>query len=396
MLKFFGFYDFIAATIVVLNNRESMPPLYKLEYSIYFQNPGVHVPSTYFVSVFQLKFWTAICFIIFINFGCIFIFVKVKKLSFHTLIKIKMHIYGISLEKLENIKSSWTFQICSISIAIFMICIASSFSAFLIAHMSVNKFNMSFKTLDDVLRQNEYSICIRSKSIAYQLLVGNQNYFSPTLNPEICHDPVYVMTIDEKIEHLKKTICAHKHLLYIGQVNIFQTLYQERYLLCVVKKMILIENNFRKLPCDIIKIKPNFFPSYASYPINRKFRYSEATRVFITNLRSIGITTKIHTDVRYSPSHRIATIENPYHKDTEIVAIIFGHICLIFGIYATMMVLSVIILGIEILVHARKIKLQSISSQHILHINSRLRKLYKQLTFAVLWIILTLTNKIRI
>lgn len=136
---------------------ESLPPLTKTSYYIHYHTPKQYFPATYFLSVFDLKLWWAvvgICFSVTVLLGLWHFFNK-KPVS--ALIEALFDIFTISTKQIatKSISSNITKNITMIWIFL----IASVFSSFLVAQLTVIKEKVPFNSLEELVHHDTYVIC---------------------------------------------------------------------------------------------------------------------------------------------------------------------------------------------------------------------------------------------
>lgn len=217
-LKFNKVYDIILQPQTVSLNGITLPPIVKHENLIYFQKPGDDISSIFFIQVFTLTFWIAILLVVI--FGVLIIIIKVKLLrqSFDNLIDEILQIFLITPNTTENLNCG--IYLMQIVISLFMFCIATSFSAFLISKLTVNQPKLPFNSLEDLMNQTQYSICANPFSSEYfdlQEVTGNLKIF----NGKNClieyQNDTFVRRVD-----LINAICSNKNAAYLSSPVYFK------------------------------------------------------------------------------------------------------------------------------------------------------------------------------
>lgn len=170
--------------------EESLAPIEKIQYGLYLNIPEADLPCTYFINVFQLTLWIAFFSTLFLTILFLFFYKKILNCKINLLMLI-YYINGI-VPDLENqdIKLFKSFHLCHTISAIFQFMIASAFSAFLVSELSIIINFLPFNDLDGILDQDDYSLCLNTFEIPYEILkdqkiVNRENCVDLSFNTEV-------------------------------------------------------------------------------------------------------------------------------------------------------------------------------------------------------------------
>lgn len=219
-------YDLIVSLFNFKSSLSSLPPIQTARFSIFMKNPETSVSSTYFISIFDWSIWVAIsvtCLIILI---ILMIYVKLNKKSINHFISITMDMFSISQETIEVHPS---YKLCRTICSIFMFCMAAAFSTFLMTFLASRKSNMPFDTLNEVMGQNQYSICNDFDSTAHFWLIKYNNR-KVHLNPKTCNYRKDFRTSSYTgLKFLKESVCKHSDLVVMIEIAAIEYLLTHHY-----------------------------------------------------------------------------------------------------------------------------------------------------------------------
>lgn len=221
-------------------------------YSIYIPSPGYNIPSTYFLSVFQWKFWIAVMILLFLLLTFIKLYSNVHKKSFGDYVQHVFHKFGISTENVDDL--TLAMKIALITLSIFAICFSASFSGLLVTNFSLSNEVLPFKSLDEFLIQKEYFMCFRRNSMP-ELYLDARKSTNIRFNHPDCSRYTARNTA-EAIKILKISLCKNSKLAY------FEIVPKMRYLARISKKYITARLLF-STASNVIEINTlrNFFIS---------------------------------------------------------------------------------------------------------------------------------------
>lgn len=219
-------YDIAARKHQSCELRKTLPPFLIGDFSFYFKAPEPTLPSTYFLTVFNIDFWIGIIFIWAIVVATLMIYMKFKKLNLAKSTTMMMNFFGVSQEYVNV--TSFAYKINFIIASLFAICMAASFSAFLISHLSVNRLTINVETLDDILDQDYYHLCIRTRAIPFKIIEAMSVNRSVKINPPSCLARKHTVTDKVMISDLRETICVHPQLVSVSVTFFMSTIMTKR------------------------------------------------------------------------------------------------------------------------------------------------------------------------
>lgn len=216
----FGLFD-IMIYPVVSELRDSLPPLFPVEYSVYFKTPDTNIGSLYFLKVFEVKMWVAIS--VTLGFFLFYFILKhyLTKTTVENCLKNIYQFFNISSEILQSNEANFiSYKLIIIFFSINIICMTGAFSGFLISHLSVHKVQLPFNTWKEILVQDEYSICASKYSMPLSQLKFSRAINKVEINKLQCklhliNQTRGLIAQENYREFLKQSICVDDHLLLI-------------------------------------------------------------------------------------------------------------------------------------------------------------------------------------
>lgn len=190
-------YDILLNSAAVSLLYETLPPSIKTPHYFYYKTPEASISTTYFISIFQWTLWMAILIIIILAIILIAAFnIRIKN-SIEKFLQIIFDIFGISSE--INIMHNLSMLYIKYSVQIMMFLISSVFSSFLISELCTIHPELPFTNLDELINQNEYSLCMYTTQFAYEYMIGLEKV-NLILNRDNCNDMVkYIQKPQEQI-----------------------------------------------------------------------------------------------------------------------------------------------------------------------------------------------------
>lgn len=199
-----------ALTLSSINeNFQLIGPIQPIFYYIYYKTPHPIVSSTYFLDIFENLIW-----IILLSLVTIVILFLVCHKYFNnstdsTLVDRIFFVFGLSeIQKNRNL-FNFSLNVTFITFSILSITIASSVSALLCAKLSVFNDVFPLNNLDDIWKQNTFSLCVNQKEVGLIYLKHSAN------NDKILNPPVCISQWDQIISNISKTLCLNPHLMFM-------------------------------------------------------------------------------------------------------------------------------------------------------------------------------------
>lgn len=216
-----GNFDILAITITFQGALTSLPPIRSLSYSVYLNSPKPTVSSTFFIDIFDWKIWIATFMICSTIILFLFMYVKLYKRNFNHLVTITMEMFSLSKETIV-VKPS--FKFCQTIFSIFMFCVAATFSSFLTTFLAHQVSNIPFHTLDEVMHQNKYSVCIDSNTMSHDWITEYSKRQS-IVNPVACgYQKNLIESANEALTRINSSICENHNLVLITENESIESL----------------------------------------------------------------------------------------------------------------------------------------------------------------------------
>lgn len=208
--------DIIFHFVKAAGRMDTLFPFYCTDYSIFFQSPGKIIPSTYFLSVFQWKFWAATILLILLFLIFIKMYSNVYGQSFGKYIEMIFQKFGISSENIDDVSLAMKFTL--LTLGLFTICFTASFSGLLVSKFSTENEILPFETLDELLNQNVYYICSVEQSIPKLFLLPFESTNKMLSHPD-CKKIKSGKTTIQLASILQNSICNNSKLTYFEEVS---------------------------------------------------------------------------------------------------------------------------------------------------------------------------------
>lgn len=166
--------------------RGVLPRLYDDKMYMFVQEPGQIFSPTYFIAVFHSLMWISFAAILLMTTSFIFIHNYTLQLNKKQFCETLLHISGISPSVNLN-TSTISYKLCVITFSMLVICFAASFSAFLTTELSISKFDLPFKSFEELKTQSDYSLCVGKMTSSFRILFEDKNIHH-ILNTKRCKD----------------------------------------------------------------------------------------------------------------------------------------------------------------------------------------------------------------
>lgn len=98
------------------------------------------------------------------------------------------------------------------------------------------------------------------------------------------------------------------------------------------------------MPCNIVRLKQEFYPVYSTFLIGPNFPYKNQFRIFITKMKTSGILFYLYKN------SRPCEFKNEF-VDNEIIEVRFYHIFVILSILVGIYISSIILLLMEMITY---------------------------------------------
>lgn len=202
---FLSKYPFIDVILLPVAGglRGSRSSTVSLWINVYIKSPEVTLPAKYFIYVFNYKLWLAIfvCIILIILF--LYLLKSLLKLKLSHYMELIFLVFGISNSTFTF--NSIAYNICHVTTNLMNFIVMASFSAFLIAQLSIVENNLPFETISDIFHQTDYAFCIHYRTHPFKVLLKSFGNSSGILNSNKC--PTFSQKNYSPV--LMKSICEH-------------------------------------------------------------------------------------------------------------------------------------------------------------------------------------------
>lgn len=220
-----------------LEPYETLPPITRQYYHIYYRTLEREFRATYFLSVFDFKLWLGIlgvCFSVTVLLGLWHFF---HRKSTSAYIAMLFDIFTVSSEQVES--KGISSKIAKIVTLLWIFLISSVFSSFLIAQMIVIKENKPFSSIEELLSHDTYVLCTSN----YRIAIGQ--FITSTIDQKKIKRDQCKIGYDKKTIAENNIFCIRHDTTYIFSDREFNFLMgRENKLVFYIDNYFFIANMF--------------------------------------------------------------------------------------------------------------------------------------------------------